>query len=503
MLKDSGFKDFVFREHRWMLRTAVGLLIIHFVLIKLLYPYANSAVDTWFYIRGADQDINVDLRPIGYSLFLRLVHFLTHDDLAVVALQYMLLEGAVLYFYFTLLYFLRPNKWIQWLILFCLIMNPLILCIGNYLISEAIFTALTVWWFTLMLWYCFRPSAIQVYTMVILLFLLFTLRYNSMFYPLITIPLVLFSRIGWRVKFFGLALGCVLFVGFIRYTATQYGKLTGLQEFSPFSGWQLAGNALLMYRHVPNRVEDIPPSYLEPLHRQVLQQMGSAAPPDSVPDRLLLIYYMWDARSPLQVYLYRQFPNIVYGPFPDDGGTDALRGWASMGKLYHDYGAWLIKKHPFAYLRYYVVQGIDWFAYPKLEISNIFDEGGFIVTARIQRWFGYPSQWVSCSTGSGYSFTAFPFIVTLLNLLLIIVTLGFYYCRCHKTVSPMFNWTLALNGVYWLLNFILMTTLAPMVLRYAIPIMIFNIALVPVTIERIYHSFIRVPKDSVAAFIRG
>jgi hypothetical protein len=191
--------------------------------------------------------------------------------------------------------------------------------------------------------------------------------------------------------------------------------------------------------------------------------------------------------------MYRQFPNITYGSFPDDGGITALRGWASMGRLYHDYALWLIKHHPIAYLRYYVTQGIDWFIYIKQELPNAYEEGGFRVTPRIKDWFGYHSQWVRCSPSAAYPITAFPAIVTFLNLLLVLGTLGFYYCGCHRTVSPMFNWALALYSVYWSLNFLFMITLAPMVLRYAIPLMIFNIGLVPITIERICYSLIRSP----------
>jgi len=308
-----------------------------------------------------------------------------------------------------------------------------------------------------------------------------------MFYPVISATVVLFSKIGWRVKLAGLALGCLLFWGFIRYTTSQYYKLTGQRDFSPFSGWQLAANALLMYRHLPDRKADIPPSYLQPLHQLVLHHLDTAATPDSIPDYILRNYFMWDIRSPLQHYLYMRCPNMDFNSFPSDGGIQTLRGWVSMGKLYREYGAWLIKKHPLAYGQYYISQGLEWFVDSKAEFSNTFDQGGFVVTDRIKRWFGYSSQWVHSTTFKGYTFIVFPFIIGLLNLLLILGTTGFYYCRCHTIVSPIFNWAIALNAVFWLMNFVFLVTLAPMTLRYALPILILNLGFVPVLSERIYH----------------
>ncbi len=145
-----------------------------------------------------------------------------------------------------------------------------------------------------------------------------------------------------------------------------------------------------------------------------------------------------------------------------------LQKWASVGRLYHEYGMFLIKTHPIEFAHYYIGQGIDWFANPIVDISNVYPDGGLEIRGNEMGWFGYPSNWIKYTKSKLYSFTYFPFVVTALNALYLLSIIGFIYYRCYKTVGKSFNRILFLTGAFWLSNFLFGIVSAPFVLRYAL-----------------------------------
>ncbi len=480
MVFPGSFRDFVFRQHRWLLWPAVVVLILQFILVKIWYPHAIFEPDSLSYMHAAVEDLGVYIWPIGYSRFLRLVHFFSTGDLAVVGTQYVLVEISILYFYFTCLYFLRPGALVKVLILNFLALNPLIVCLSNYILSDGIFVALTVIWFTVTMWFLNRPKSIHVYIMVILLFLLFTIRYYAIFYPMITVPVILFSRLGWRVKLLGLVLGCVLFAGFVLYTQGRHRRLIGQPEFSPFSGWQLAANALIMYGHVTDRAADHPAPRFQALHQVVLHQLDLLYAAGPIEDRKLRTFYMWKDPSPLRIYMSQRFAN--------DSSTSEFIKWASVGGLYKDYGGYLIKKHPLAFALYYVTQGVDWFIVSDTDFTSTFARGGYPVNKEIKDWFGYSSTRLSCTPKRIFPIRVFPMVVLLFNLLMVINTAGFFFLKHHRCASSTIVRSVTLAGCFWGLNFLFIIVSAPMVLRYAIPIMIFDIAFGFALTEYIYRA---------------
>jgi hypothetical protein len=272
----------------------------------------------------------------------------------------------------------------------------------------------------------------------------------------------------------------MLFVGFIIYTGDQNARLIGQSEFSPFSGWQIAANALIMYRHVPDRSADKPALSLQPLHQVVLHQLDLINAAGPFQDRDLRTFYMWKELSPLRIYMTQRFLH--------DSITDNLVKWASMGRLYKDYGTYLVKKHPLEFARYYVIQGIDWFVVSDLDFTSTFEGGGYPVSKEGKEWFGYSSTWLPCTSGRIFPIRAFPTIVLILNLLMVLTTFGFFAFRHHRNMDPEIVRTVSLAACVWVLKFLFIIVSAPMVLRYAIPIMIFDIAFGLSLAEYIYRA---------------
>ena len=481
MDKKDGLFNFIFRKQRAILFLTISILICQFTILKALYPHAILEEDSHHYIQAAMNSADISAWPIGYSKLLGWIHLFSRGDWAVVVFQYILLEGAILYFYFSIKYLLNPSKWICLVILFFLLMNPFIICISNYVLTDSIFAALTIIWFTFTLWYFHKPMIIHSYILVILIFVMFSIRYYAVFYPMITVPIILSSKDRWWVKLSSMVIGYLLFLLFVLYTESLYEKMIGRRDFSPFSGWQLAANALIMYRHIPNREADAPPpADLQSLHQLVLHDLNTMPPPNILQDKRLRFYFTWGLHTPLLEFGHVYFPN--------DPTHEDLKKWASMGKIYRDYGAYLIKRHPIAFVRYYVGQGIDWFIDPTVEFTNVYSNGGEEIYDVDKNWFGYKSYWLSCTRSKFYSIAFFPLIVDILNFLLLLGITGFFYCRCYKTSTPIFTRAIILVAAYSLANFIFIIFTAPSMLRYALSGMILNIVFLPVLFERIYLS---------------
>jgi hypothetical protein len=472
------FSIFVFRRNKVALLSAIVLLLYQFVILKIIYPHAVPFADSTAYVRTAMNDLELTAWPIGYAKFLHGMHFFYRGDWLLVIVQFLLLEAAILYFYFSVLYLLRPVKWASAVIFFFLLVNPFLLCICNYVLSDSLFTTITICWFTLTLWFLYQPKKIHIYLMILLVFLSFSVRYYAVFYPLVTIPLILFSKFSWRTKLAGIGLGCLLFFSFIGYTSHLFKKQDGVRVFSPFSGWQLANNALMMYRHVPQRESDTAPAELQSFHQYIVRELDSLQFLNAFTDRQMVAFFPWSAKSPLVTYA--RISSVQYPTVED------IRKWVTVSRLYHDYGVFLIKKHPGPFFRYYVVQGIDWFIHPKVEFNNVFPSGGQLVPVSVMNWFGYESTWLNYSPSGIWSITYFSQFIAILNLLFVISLLVYFLRGYNNIKKDIACKAIQFAGTFWILNFLFIIFTAPAVLRYHLSIMVLDIAFIPVIIERIF-----------------
>ena len=87
-------------RRRWLFWGLV-ISLAEFIVFKIGYPYPDFFSDSYSYISVADANAGIGIWPIGYSKFLALLHAVTPSDTALVAIQYFMLQGAALYFFFT------------------------------------------------------------------------------------------------------------------------------------------------------------------------------------------------------------------------------------------------------------------------------------------------------------------------------------------------------------------------------------------------------------------
>ena len=458
----TTFPSFVLsKDNRVYLLVAVIGAIIQLIIFKLCYPYADFFSDSYSYIFAAAARYDVNIWPIGYSKFLLLFRHITSSDTAVVAFQYLFGQLMALYFFFTLLYFYTPSRQISTTIFVGLFFNPLLLYLSNYISSDSLFLGLSILWVVQLLWIIQRPRPYQIFVHALLIGVLFTLRYNAMFYPLISAIALLLSRRAILWKLTGIALPLLLILLFVDHTKNSAYTLTGSRQFSIFGGWQLANNALYMYPFITENGQ--PPVECQEFDQEVKkffaknhEKAKTVSPRDGA-------FYIKFPNAPLKKYLT---DHIDY----DKDTTNGIAAWGSVAPVYGSYGKFLILRHPFAFAQYFLLPNALNYCSPPLEKLEVYNLGQEEVHPLAARWFHYPSTHVKAISINmqGAILLLFPGIFLVVNLFFIWTLILWIKTRHTRVKDLPFQQALFIIGLLLLANFGFSVLASPIVFRYQV-----------------------------------
>lgn len=466
-----SFKEFLFKNstNRKTIILAGIAIIIQFVIFKFLYPYASYIHgDSFVYLRGAHENLGINTYPIGYSKFLRLLSVFTNSDTTVVGFQYLFVQISALFFLLTLFYFYSPGKLIQRILLIFMVGNPLLLYMANMISSDCLFLSLSLIWFALLIWTIHSPFKGIIVLNTLVLFLAFTVRYNALIYPLISIFAFTVSKLSTRRKLFG-ALSLVLVcTGFILHTGYKYKSLTGTWQFSPFSGWQLTNNAMYAYRYVDSAKRKPVPEKFKVLDQMIREYFDSTRDVRIFPFEELQAstVYMWT--KSLTLYKFRD--NF----YNRDSTASEFKKWAAIGPLYKSYGLHMIKKYPWHYVRYFLwPNSIKYYA-PPVEFLSIYNSESDSVAPIAQLWFRYKSPKVY-RRFEGFSITTldyYPILTGTINVVFVCSLICFFILKGNQKKSY-FNKGLLLSTVFWVINAAFTIFASSVALRFqAFPILL-------------------------------
>lgn len=435
--------------------------IVLFVIFKQLYPFADFFGDSYSYIFAAEQNLNVSMWPIGYSKFLRLFHFMTDSDTALVAFQYLFLQIAALYFFLSITYFMGLSKPLQLVLAIFLFYNPLFLYISNYINSDPIFLAISLVWFTHLLWIINRPKPTQLITQALLLVVAFSIRNNAYYYPLISIlGYGLSKHLLWR-KAIGSTLGLVFIMLFVLFSRHEAGKLTGTKQFSLFTGWQLANNALYMYKHVT-----VIPTLLPSPETRELDSLSKIFFSKTSPnfDNALKSYtgnyFIREPFAPLKRYFSHHFNT--------QDEYNLIVSWGKANPIFAEFGKSVIKQDPLAYMHHFALLNSVNYFFPPLEKLAEYNLGTNNVEPIAQDWFNYTSTEVTAASYSIQEWVLLPYQVLFMFLNLFSIG-GIVWLVIDKKRPPL-AWAetriIILMGSLLLINFFFSVFVTINVLRY-------------------------------------
>jgi len=446
------------------------IFLIEFALFKLRYSFANYMPDSYSYLEAAFNNVDVNMWPVAYSKFLRLISAFTHSDTILVGLQYFFLQGSTLLFLFSLLYFLKHSRWIKIVLLSFTLLNPLPLYIANYISADALFIGLSLLWLTTLIWLIFRARLWMLLAHAFLLLACFTVRYNAIYYPIISLLVFLLIRFSWKWKITGfvLSIGLLLFSFF--YTSQKMQEITGKWQFSSFGGWQLANNALYMYEHIPAAERGpIPPRFVK-LETMVREHMDTLKKVKlTFNDSLGSFFYLWNSKGPLIQYLIREYKKDSAAPY--------FKRWASEGPLYADYGSWLTRKFPSQFAEYWILPNAIKYIVPPEEFLGIYNMGGDSVGKLAQDWFKYKSLKVQDHKKSNPRVVAtgwYSIFSAVINIVFILGLISMLLLNVVRWKDYGLPQLMGLILLFWLINGAFSIFASPVVLRYQyFPLLLF------------------------------
>lgn len=448
------------KENRISLLLSVIAALILFFVFKRLYPFPNFLPDSYSYIEAAFQNVNINMWPVGYSKFLRFISVFNRSDTGMALVQFMLLQASILFFLFTIRYLLQPGKWVMRILFVFLVLNPLWFYISNFVSSDALFAALSLLWLTSLFWILYLPNLRMLILHALVLGYVFSVRYNALYYPIISIIVILMATGTVKWKLYSLLIVLVPVSWFVIYTAWTYKEKTGVAQFSPFGGWQMGSNALFMYAHVARPKTEAVPNEFRTIHNITIKHMDSLKHVKQRPDNELGIYYLWDDKAPLKTYLIQKYAR--------DSTTPHLKRWASVAPLYGRYGTWLVKQYPSAYARYYLWPNLINYYSPATEFLAIDNMGKDSVDQGAVMWFGYKKNKVtSLSKDRRIIVTEFfPPILAMINIVFFLGFLGFLFLGGFASVTPYYKKALLIMLLVWVANLVFSVVASPIVLRY-------------------------------------
>jgi hypothetical protein len=467
-----SFKNYLLKDRRnkWYLCAAAIAIILQFAIFKHFYPQAGFINgDSYVYLQTAYWNFDINTYPTGYSKFLRLFSTFTTSDTALVAFQYLLIQCSALYFLFTLFYYYRPGKLVQITLLGFFVCNPFFLYLSNYILSDALFIPLSIVWFTLLIRILHRPSPRLLIAQALILFMAFTVRYNALFYPFVGAIALLLSRRHLWMKMASLAGSLALIGLFMLFISGKYHDLSGKREFSPFSGWQIANNAMYAYRYVDNQHVKPAPTRFQPLDKMIRTYFDTTRDVKKHPESMIVAstVYMWDPSSPLQKYMNQQFKK--------DTTASTLKKWATVAPLYAAYGNWLIQTYPEQFVEHYLLPNALKYYAPPVEFLATYNMGVDSVHQIAQTWFHYKNRKVRTLAKDFKVSTLdfFPILVGTLNVVFLISFLSFLILKGFRGIPALSGILLLVAGL-WLINFAFSVFASPIALRFQIfPTLIF------------------------------
>ncbi|GGA95601.1 hypothetical protein [Puia dinghuensis] len=464
------------QDWRWTtaawLTVVLPIMAIEWIVFKCCYPYADFFTDSYSYIQAAAQGDLISFRPIGYSVFLRLVRVFTSSDTVLVTLQYALVQGATLGLVLSLRRWCGLKERPVGVLMAFVLLNPVIPYVCNYVSSDALFIGLSLIWLTVLMGILREPAWWRIWLQVGLLFAILNTRYVALYYPAVAALTVLLTKRGAGFKIWGVALSVGVVVAGTLGIKEITKRETGADLFSAFSGWQIANNVLNLYEHIPVDTAGLPSPecqelagyvqrYFQAGRRQADtgQHMIGAAEVDETSS--VTTMYMWARTSPLHQYMkaYKQQNKLSY-----------FTAWNRVGVVFSQYGYFVVRRHPFAFLRYYGWPSTKTFFLPGLDVFAVYNEGHTEVDEVAKNWFHYPTlrPKVVSATIQARLLAPMPWIALLLNLSFIVVAALLLPSRALRLRDPVFTGSYELVSAFLLANACFCIFASPSVFRYQV-----------------------------------
>jgi len=465
----------------------VGVYLVLYFLMLYFYPFPNGISDSGGYVLSASQDKYLGYRPFGYSWFLIFLHHLSCSIHFVVIIQAFLNMIGTLFFIFSVHYFFKiPGKLLRVLFDGFVVASLVVVYLTNTILSDSIFTSLTLLWVTFGLWFIFTEklfAQLLFFTIqCILLIFLIKVRYTGLFYIGIEAMLIFFNYTRQK-RFVGASLLMVVIILTVHLYQNQVkltDKVIGIKVFSGFSGWQAANNALHAVPYI-----DID---LKKIKGNEVKEFASFVKNN---DSLLVLpsfyasgKFLWDKKLPLKQFLTSQIQSKKW---------TYVKTWTYLGKnVYSKFGSYVITHHPVAFARYYLIPNFLGTVYPVNDQLYVHYNPMAIPEDLLEKWFEIKkgteisprNDWVGIIARSIPIWRLVITVAMIVSILYLLIVLWRRKGLFSTIQLKMFWFVLLFTLGYFAFN----VYASPFELRYIAPVHAFQVLLVVLGVRFLFHS---------------
>jgi len=262
------------------------------------------------------------------------------------------------------------------------------------------------------------------------------------------------------MKLAGIGLPLMLIIPFIIHTRNVAYQMTGTRQFSLFTGWRLANNALYMYEY-SDTTKNLSETGKE-LDKLSIWFYG-IVPKDFRDDYLLTNpgnFFIQHPLSPLKLYTRSHYA------INDD--YSSVIAWGKASPIFEEFGKYLIKNNPTAYFHAFMIPNTRNYFLPHLEKLEIYNLGQDAVDSIAKDWFHYKSTKVVVASkkAQGVILYIFPYLFLILNFYLFTYLIVLWLWEKYKLLSPESMRLLLVAGGLLIANFLFCVSATIIVFRY-------------------------------------
>jgi hypothetical protein len=329
------------KEQKIELYIFIFVYVLLFFLLSFTYPYPALTADSGNYVVSAKTMTINGFRPMGYSWFINFFHLFSTKISTIFLGQFLINMLAQVTFIFSVKYLFQLKKIPYYTFSVLFVLSPSILFCTNYLMSDSIFNSLTIIYLTTALWIIKKPNGLNITLHLILLYFVINVRYAALFYPILSVGIFLLHIKKHKVYTIAAILPILISFHIFYSGKSEVNKVYGINEFSGFSGWATANNAVAIIPYIDLKPNDIEDKEIKFFH----QVMTSY--PDSIyaHKHINATDFMWKRAFPGKEILKYTIETQKYS---------YTKSWIYLGQKYKKYALFLIKRYPLQYFKYYL-----------------------------------------------------------------------------------------------------------------------------------------------------
>lgn len=373
----NTLKSYLSENYKEVLLILSFSLVIAFVQ-KYYYPYMEIDSDTGGYIRWANENLYGGIRPLGYSIFLKILHSISNSTFFVYIVQYSLYTISQLIFYLTTAYLFRfKNKLFR--ICYAIVLSIFISAIyaTNMMLSDSIFLSLTTIFISINLWFNHKPNT-YIFTSILVIGLLTgMIRYIGIVFPILSI-LNFFLSLKWPKALLASFIIIITSLSYINHVENMTEADQGTRTFSAFGGWQKASNAchVIPYLDLKKPIiesDDYDIQLTDSIIRISYPTLKSKYPPLNT----ISYDFIWIDSLPLKQIFYRK---------REQTGWEYYRAWNYMGPVFSNYADEIITHYPYLYFRHFILCNTKRLLYPDNEIFTVYNKDS-VTAQQVTTWY--------------------------------------------------------------------------------------------------------------------